>query len=190
MDALFLEFREELYRFLRGRLNDPADAEDLLQDIFLKLAQLRESPDQPRAYVYRVARNRLADFYQSRSRDERLVASWHSAAPSHTEAAFASEDPDWQQVEGRLEACLRSFADGLAPAYREAVVAVEFEGLAQKEFARRLGEAYSSVKSRVQTGRRQLAQSFLQCCELAADGEGRTRIRPRDDRQCESDCES
>ena len=63
-----------------------------------------------------------------------------------------------------LFASFRKFLHGLPPEQREALLLTEYEGLTQKALADRLGVAVSTVKSRVQRGRKRLEQALLDCC--------------------------
>ena len=62
--------------------------------------------------------------------------------------------------------------DSLAPAYREALVLVDLNGLTQQAAAKRLGLSLSGVKSRVQRGRRQLRCRLEACCVVEFDRRG------------------
>ncbi|MCR9143460.1 MAG: sigma-70 family RNA polymerase sigma factor [bacterium] len=182
-EASFRRFHAELFAYLRGRVATEADAQDLLQTIFLKLlrSDAVHRVRDLRAYLYRIARTSLSEYYREGSQAKRETESWLRHAD---DATRNDRDP----LAGNLEACLRAFAENLSPAYREAVIAVDFEAEPQKDLARRLGRPYSSVKSRVQEGRRRLRQEFLECCRLETDGAGPPRPLPRDEAACETDC--
>jgi hypothetical protein len=67
--ALFDGHRAELLRFLQARCGDPAEAEDLLQNLWLRLATVRPGPiNHPRAYLFRMANNLAIDAARSRRR--------------------------------------------------------------------------------------------------------------------------
>ena len=71
-----------------------------------------------------------------------------------------------ERVAGQLEKCLRSFAQDLPARVRDVLIAADFDGRPQRELAEQLGVPYSTVKDRVQQGRRLLRQRFASCCGL------------------------
>ncbi len=60
----------------------------------------------------------------------------------------------------------------LSPDYREAITLVEIEGMPQHTAAKQMGISLSSMKSRVQRGRKQLKQMLDDCCLIELDGRG------------------
>lgn len=71
LKQLLSEMRSELLRFILARQCDPAEAEDLLQDLYVKLTSLRIGPvSNPRAYLYQMANNLLHDHRRGRRRQQ------------------------------------------------------------------------------------------------------------------------
>jgi RNA polymerase sigma-70 factor (ECF subfamily) len=157
--------RARLHVFLVRRVESPEVADDLTQEVLLRLLQPQDgSVDNPTAWLYRVARNVLIDYYRSRATQRRL----HAGDPA-TAATVLAEEPftdDPQAVQRELAGCLRSLVDQLPEPYRSAVTAVDLDGQTQTESARRLGLSVSGMKSRVQRGRRQLRQLLTECCRV------------------------
>jgi RNA polymerase sigma-70 factor, ECF subfamily len=157
--------RARLHAFLARRVESPEVADDLTQEVLLRLLQHQDgSIDNPTAWLYRVARNLLIDYYRSRGSQYRL----HAGDPA-TAATVLAEEPfsdDPQAAQRELAGCLNSLVDQLAEPYRSAVTAVDFDGQTQTEVARMLGLSVSGMKSRVQRGRRQLRQLLTECCHV------------------------
>lgn len=164
VEQLWETYRSRLYYFVLGRVGETAVAEDIVQDVFVKvqtqLPQLREQ-DKATAWLYQITRNTITDYYRSR----RPVAELTDAVP----AIFEEEEDTAAQA---LAGCLRPFVDQLAPNYREALTLYEFEGMPQKEIANQLGISLPGVKSRIQRGRKQLKASLLNCCQIEQDRYG------------------
>ena len=157
------ELRAELRRFVRSRVGDPDTTEDLVQDVFVKLAQqLRDGapPEALHAWVFRVARNVIVDHHR-RTRPQQLQDGADDPVAPHDEEAR----------EALLESC-RRFVQDLPEEQREAIVMTEYEGLSQAAFARRLGVPPSTIKSRVQRARRQLERALHACCTFEFDRRG------------------
>jgi RNA polymerase sigma-70 factor (ECF subfamily) len=157
--------RTRLHAFLARRVESPEVADDLTQDVLLRLLQHNDgSIEHPTAWLYRVARNVLIDHYRTRANQQRLT----SADPTTVATALAEEPfaDDPQAAQRELADCLRSLVDQLAEPYRSAVTAVDLDRQTQTDIARRLGLSVSGMKSRVQRGRRQLRQLLTQCCRV------------------------
>jgi RNA polymerase sigma-70 factor (ECF subfamily) len=118
--------------------------------------------------VSRVARNAVIDEYRRAARArEQLVAS-----PTDTAAVTAVDPDDESSVLDELSRCLRPLLAGLPPEQRRAVEMIDLDGLPQAGAARREGLSLSGMKSRVQRGRRRLAELLEQCCALTLDARG------------------
>jgi RNA polymerase sigma-70 factor, ECF subfamily len=177
LEHIWDEFAEKLNQFIRARVSDPATAEDILQDVFLKiqrrLGQLKDAA-KLQSWVYLIARNAIIDHYRTRKETVEVPDSLPLEA-----------DPGDAAVEG-LQGAFRRMIDGLPEPYREAVLLTEFEGLTQQELANRLGLTLSGAKSRVQRGRAQLRQMLDECCTFEFDRRGKViGCEPRAQAGCE-----
>lgn len=160
LDAAWDEFSTRLRRWLERRVAQPADAEDLLQQVFLRLAQRpppAAGPAQVGAWLWRVARNALVDHYRRRAR--------FRSAPLDPEEATAEEEDSFLA----LARCLRPLLAQLPPRYGDAVRDADLEGRPQAELARQAGVTVSAMKSRVQRGRRMLQDLLRRCCGVRRD---------------------
>lgn len=164
VEHIWHEFAEKLRQFIRSRVSDPATAEDILQDVFLKV-QTRlgefDNPARLQGWIYLIARNAIIDHYRTLKETVEVPESLPAEPEQH--------DPE---VEG-LKAAFRRMIYSLPEPYREAVVLAEFEGLTQQQVADRLGISLSGAKSRVQRGRAQLKEMLHQCCTFEFDRRGR-----------------
>jgi RNA polymerase sigma-70 factor (ECF subfamily) len=177
-EAIWREFHEALLGFVRRRVRSREAAEDILQDVMLRIhrnvAEV-ERAEAVGAWVHAIARNAITDHYRSAS-VRREVASGSEVDP---EAASESE-ADTQDVRGELAACVSPLLKQLSPSFREALTLTEIEGLTQAKAAERLGISLSGMKSRVQRGRRQLKQVLVRCCAVEFDVRGDiSEYRPR-----------
>ena len=160
----------------------PQDADDVVQDVLLRIHQsVRSLSDDSRfgPWVYSVARNAVIDRLR-RVRANRI----ESIDPEGLVA------PDEQEDEQVLLRCVTPFVTRLPEAYRHALTLVELQGLTHAEAAAVAGISVSGMKSRVQRGRRLLRQSFEDCCALTVDGRGRVINAERHEQStCQSACE-
>ena len=153
----------ELRGWLRHRLGNAADAEDLLQDVFLKAVRQGErfcAILDARAWLYEVARNTLAD----RLRLARKTVELPEDLSADTEEAAAVDS---------LAACLPRVLAELSPEDREAITLCDLERLPQEEYARRKGLSLPGAKSRVQRARKRLREQLTQSCQVSLDATGK-----------------
>lgn len=164
LEHIWHEFAEKLGQFIRSRVSDPATAEDILQDVFVKiqkrLGQLQD-PARLEGWIYLIARNAIIDHYRTRKETVEV--------PETLPA-----EPDGQDGElAELKASFRRMIYSLPEPYREALVLTEFDGITQQQLAERLGISLSGAKSRVQRGRGQLKRMLDECCTFEFDRRGK-----------------
>ena len=105
---------------------------------------------------------------------------------SEVPESLPAEPPPHDADVEELKAAFRRMIYSLPKPYRDALVLTEFEGLTQKEMAKRLGISLSGAKSRVQRGREQLKQMLLERCEFEFDRLGRIiDCKPRTKEACQ-----
>jgi len=155
--------RARLHAFMTRRVETPEAAEDLTQEVLLRLLQHNHGQlANPTAWLYQVARNVIIGHYRTRHSGRRLVLD-EQAQPELAEDPFA-DDP--QEAQRDLAGCLRSLIDQLAEPYRSAVITVDLDGKTQTDAAQTAGLSISGMKSRVQRGRRQLQHLLTDCCHV------------------------
>lgn len=172
---LFTQFHDSLKDFIRWRVSDEHAAQDLLQEVFLRIhsniGSLKDST-RVQSWVYQITRNAIIDYYRTKKPREAL-----------DETLLPSEEPDDDAAHRTLLPSIRKMVDVLPEPYREAITLTEFEGISQKQLSERLGISFSGAKSRVQRGRAMLRNMLEQCCHFEFDAYG-TIIEYRKVGQC------
>lgn len=153
--------------FIRSRVRDEAEAEDILQEAFIRVHRdLCCHPavewDKPQAWFYQIARNLIVDHYRRRRETVELP-----------ESLPADPDLQEQDAETELALSLRELVERLPEPYREALLLTEYEGLSQKQLADKLSISFSGAKSRVQRARDKIRDMLLSCCHFELDRRGR-----------------
>jgi RNA polymerase sigma-70 factor, ECF subfamily len=159
-------FSAPLLQFILKRVHDEATAEDLLQDVFLRVHQQVETLKDARkleSWLYQIARNVIIDYYRSSRPTIPLEASDVLDLP----ADFPDDD-----IITELFPSVRAMVTSLPEHDRQALVLTEYQGLTQKELSERLGLSFSGAKSRVQRAREKLKQQLLACCHFELDQRG------------------
>jgi RNA polymerase sigma-70 factor, ECF subfamily len=188
-EAIWHAFHDGLLRFIRRRVRSPEIAEDILQEVMLRIhrhAAELESASAVGAWVHRIASNAIADHYRNVRVGREVLAGGELDPESALERE--AEAPD---VRGELAACITPLLKLLPAIYQEALTLTELEDLTQTDAAARVGLSVSGMKSRVQRARRQLKQVLLECCEVELDARGDiTGYRPqRRSCSCVGECE-
>jgi RNA polymerase sigma-70 factor (ECF subfamily) len=164
LPAIWEELHGRLSHFIRARVSDPQEAEDILQEVFLKihtsLGGIRDA-SKVEGWIFRIGRNAVVDHYRSRRPTADLSDRLEQPLPEEPDSADA------------LSGSMRGMADSLPEPYREAVIRIDLEGIPQAEFARQAGISLSGAKSRVQRGRRLIREMLLECCHFEFDRYGR-----------------
>ncbi len=168
-------FHTPIKHFILKYTHDEAIAEDILQDVFLKMhAHIETLKDEKKlqSWLYQITRNTIYDYYRSQRSTVALPETFDLA-----------EEPSQDDVEQTLLPCIKDMVNHLPGPYREAIILTEYDGLTQKELAERLHLSFSGAKSRVQRAREKLKQMLLECCHFVLDRRGKViEYHPRN--QC------
>jgi len=145
--------RKRLFDFIRRRVRNEADAEDILQDVFYQLVtsySLTEPIERLTSWLFTVARNKVIDWYRKR-RPEALPADEDDpSAPLNLEDILfdPKENPDEVYARSLVWTELAEALDELPEEQREVFVLHELEGRSFKEIAELTGEPINTLLSR------------------------------------------
>ena len=159
-------FHVPLQQFIRRRVPDETAAEDVLQEVFLKIHQQIETLRDVKkleSWVHQITRNAIIDSYRSK----RPMTSLESPEVLVLSEALPDDD-----IVSELFPSVRAMVGNLPEQDRQALVLTEYQGLTQKELGERLGLSFSGAKSRVQRAREKLKQQLLDCCHFELDRRG------------------
>jgi RNA polymerase sigma-70 factor, ECF subfamily len=166
--ALWSEFRRPLAAFLARRVRRPADVDDLLQEVFLRIhthiEALKES-DHVAGWIFKTARNVLIDF-------ERSGATRADRRRAATDELELGEAAVAEEAASSVVPCLRPMIEKLPEPYRESIELTGLGGLTQAAAAEVTGLSLSGMKSRVQRGRERLKELIRSCCQVETDVRG------------------
>ena len=153
----------ELRAWLRSRLGNSHDAEDMLQDLFIKAMRQDKrfcEIDNARAWLFEVARNALADRLRLKKTQVELP---DDLAAEHDEPAAVES----------LAACLPRALSELSDEDREAITRCDLDGMSQEDYAQLKGLSLPGAKSRVQRARRRLREHLTGVCQVKFDAAGK-----------------
>lgn len=176
IEQIWKEYHSKLHAFINKRVNNPSLADDIQQEIYLKIHSkigTLKSADKIQAWIYQIARNTIIDYFRTHKPEAELPESLSAPVPGPGDKARRE-----------IADCLLPMIRKLPAHYRESVMMSEIEGLKQMEVAARQKVSISCAKTRIQRGRALLKDMLLQCCCFEFDGQG--RVIDYEKKKCDS----
>jgi RNA polymerase sigma-70 factor, ECF subfamily len=165
-ECIWHELSHNLRRFINKRVANEYDAEDILQNVFIKIHEnsvYLNDGTKLQTWVFRITNNAIIDYYRSTK----------SGMDYTTLADIASDEIQLNDdVKAEAAACIKTILQHLPDKYREAIILAELTHLPQKDVAAALGLSLSGAKSRVQRARKKLKEMLLGCCQFEFDRRG------------------
>lgn len=159
----WLAHEAELLRFLRRQLGDSYRAEDVLQEVFLKAMRQGQGfceLEQPRAWLFQVARNALIDDVRRERATEPLDA--ELPAPAHDETPPVDA----------LAECIERNLPRLEAADEDVLRRCDLDGWRQQDYAERNGLTLPATKARLRRARMRLRALLIERCGVRFDEQG------------------
>lgn len=151
--SVFMANRPALTRYVRARFRGDGDAEDIVQELWLKLSSRETGPvAEPLAYLYRMAENMVLDHRRSAVRRDNREREWTKGRIDGTLESPVDSQPDAERILlardhlRRVDAVLDTLPERTAFAFR----AVRIDGTPQKEIAAQMGVSLSAVEKHLQ----------------------------------------
>lgn len=164
IETIWKEFHAKLRQFIIMRVNNNDDADDILQEVFIRIYKnISSLKDEQKltSWFFQITRNVIIDYYRSKKEIYELD-------DENLSDILAEEDSF-----AKLSLGLDNFIDNLPPIYKEAILLTEIKGMKQRELAEKFGISLTSAKSRVQRAREMLKEMLLDCCNFEFDSAGK-----------------
>lgn len=171
---VFAAHQPRIRRYVLSLVRDPAEADDLTQEVFLrahrKLGSLRD-PDLVLPWLYRVATNVCHDRFRQRARQPQLDGSGpdDQVVANATPESGAPVDVEREAVRSEMSACVQGYVSELSDGYRQVILLHDAEGLTNPEIAEMLGVSVDAVKIRLHRARRKLQALLADNCAFSHD---------------------
>ena len=165
VESIWQEYRERLLKFVVIRIGNPESAEDIIQDVFLKVhnkIDSIQSKDKIPSWLYHIARNAIIDYYRGKKNTIELPE----------DLPEPIEDTGLKVLR-ELSECLMPMINKLPIHYKDAIILSEINGMTHNDISRKQGISLSGSKSRVQRGRVILKKMLTDCCQFEYDHNGR-----------------
>jgi len=173
VEVIWRQFHQQLLAYIYSKVNDHAIAEDILQEVFIKVYQKIErltDKDKLQPWLYQICRNTIIDFYRSK----KLV----SLNDSLSEEISAEQVP---QDQSQLNRCIKLLIANLPDKYNDILMRNDLHGEKQQVIAKQHNLTVAAVKSRVIRGRAQLKSKLQACCDWEFNEQG-------PEASCKSNC--
>lgn len=166
INSIWNNFRRELLYFIKAKVKDEYAAEDILQEVFIKVYKsIDQLVDQTKlkSWLYRTTNNAIIDFYRQKKQSTLEL--------DEIEVEQKMED-DTENMNREAAECIKSMLDELPDKYKEPLKLHEFKGMKHKEISQKLNISLSGSKTRIQRARNKLKETLIKCCEFEIDAYG------------------
>ncbi|MGB3413297.1 MAG: sigma-70 family RNA polymerase sigma factor [Microbacteriaceae bacterium] len=166
-EAQAMPYLDQLYRTALGYVKNPSDAEDLVQETFLKAHRAYASFEQGtniRAWLHRILFNSFVNLYRKKQRqpyqnslDE--VEDWQMGG-AESMTSTASKSAEAEAIDNLPDTDVKTALQNLPEDFRFAVYLVDVEGFSYQETAEIMKTPQGTVMSRLHRGRKMLRESL------------------------------
>ncbi len=166
-DLLFQQYFEPIKRYL-GRYVGEAYAEELAQEVFIKVAKNKDSfkgESSIKTWIYRIATNTAKDFLKSRYKKDSDAIS-ESDLEQYDIESLDKDSPESQNISTEMNDCIKEFIHRLPHDYCSVLLLGEMEGHTIKEISEILGISPNTAKVRLHRARAKLREEMQQGCTV------------------------
>jgi RNA polymerase sigma-70 factor (ECF subfamily) len=149
--TLFLQHRDKLFVFVRNLTKSENIAEDIIQEVFLKLWTQRESlaeVENANAYVFILVRNKIFDYLRKISNDKRLQEKvWKNIVSFNVSADEITGNIEEKDTQHIIEKAIKT----LSPQQQKIFLLSRANGMSHEQIAEQLGISKNTVKNHLTT---------------------------------------
>jgi RNA polymerase sigma-70 factor (ECF subfamily) len=176
--AVFDQYRERLHGYILCQVHDAAEADDLLQETFLRAHRQLHSVSNPAAlpaWLYRVATNVCYDRFRQAS--YRHARQGTSIEADNDGVEVPQEDADAPRLNLALEqtemsTCVQEYIEQLSDDYRMVILLHDVHGMTNPQMAQALGCSLATIKIRLHRARAKLKKALSAACDFTVDERG------------------
>lgn len=162
------EVIQEFYNFLKayilGKVNDKQIAEDIVQEVMIKLVETHQKSPQIiniKAWLFQVSRNTIFDYFKKNNIEINLDNDWEMDNVNSNENSKII-----------IADYIIPMIQMLPPKHAIPLKMGDIDNIPQKDIAIKLGLGLSATKMRIQRARVKLKELFIECCDIEYDKNG------------------
>ena len=142
MEKIYLEYREKVFRYVRGKVASTADAEDVTSEIFLKVQTSLDSYDEEKAtlstWIYTITHNTVCNYYREQSR---------CALSLDENALYSDTDDVMTEIENEItKENLAIALETLTEREQDIIVLYYYHEIPLRDIAIKMGITYTNAK--------------------------------------------
>ena len=142
MEKIYLEYREKVFRYVRGKVASTADAEDVTSEIFLKVLSSLDSYDEEKStlstWIYTITHNTVCNYYRERSK---------RALSLDENALYSDADGVMAEIENEiLKENLAKALETLTEREQDIIVLYYYHEIPLRDIAIKMGITYTNAK--------------------------------------------
>jgi len=160
------EFNQELLNYIDKRVGNRFDAEDILQETYLKIYKSIEQIEDEtklKSWIYKITRNTIIDYYRTRRESSIDIDQLMIAIP---------EDDSEINMNDEIASCLGQIMFDLSARDKEIIELHNLNGMKHKEISDKLDISLSSSKMRLKRAKVKLKDILVECCDFETDKYG------------------
>jgi RNA polymerase sigma-70 factor (ECF subfamily) len=160
LSLFYRRYTPRLSSFISHKINNPADAEEVLQDTlfaFLESARDFQGASSVKTFLFSICRNKIVDFYR-RKKIKQVV---FSRTPNLEALVSPILNPEEELDTKMLKEKIHIVLGRLLPQYRKLLVLKYMDNLTAAEIAQRFAVTLKSVESQLFRARKAFVESFL-----------------------------
>jgi RNA polymerase sigma-70 factor (ECF subfamily) len=182
-----LDHREAIRRYILSLVKDPAEADDLTQEAFIRaLAGFRALKNEAKAlpWLYRIATNVSYDRFRQASyklAQRSIEAGEEDGEGSSAAASIPDAEPrlDLAMEQDEMSLCVQRYVSQLSDQYRAVILLHDTQGLTNPEIAQMLDLSLPTVKIRLHRARKRLREALDRACSFSRDDRGVLICEPK-----------
>ena len=165
VETIYIRFNAALLAYIKSKVCSREDAEDILQNVFIKISTHINSLHDTKkltSWVYKIARNSIIDYYRT-----------NKTGRSNTLDNLEDIEEETANDHSKgLDQCISGMISLLPDDYKAIIIDSEMNGIKQKDLGQKYNIPYSTVRSKVQRGRERLKEMLINCCHIEVNKHG------------------
>ncbi len=166
IQEIWQQFSARLLSYIKTKVSDTHMAEDILQEVFVKLylnVDSLKDPNHLSPWLYKITRNTIIDYYRKKKESPLNIEAIEKDLP--LENNFGNMNND-------MIDCLNLMLKELPEKYQEAIVLYDLKAMKHKDISEKLNLTVSGSKTRVERARFKLRALLNTCCSFEVDAYG------------------
>ena len=161
--VIWRKYHQDLRRFIFSKVKDEQIADDLLQEVFIKVhTKINQLTDKNKlkSWLFTIARNTVMNFFKSHALLETLKED-NLLLEEEITSDHSEQD------------CLLGIINHLPNKYKRPLYLADIKGVKQTEIAKKLDLPLPTIKSQIQRGRKLIVQGYMECCDYKLNDKGK-----------------